>query len=411
MRILIVGSGAREHALAWKLSQEAEVYATPGNPGIATVAKIESGTPEEVCSRIKPDLVVIGPENPLIEGLADRIRDLGFDVFGPGAAGAQLEGSKAFSKELMFAARVPTAMASTCTTAEEARDAVRRFFSDGRQVAVKASGAALGKGVVVCSTLEEALDAVDMMMVDRELGPAGDTVVIEERLIGREFSLLTICSGTSFVSLPVAQDYKRALDGDRGPNTGGMGSYSPVPWVTEAMVAETENLVVKPMLQELQNRGIDFRGVLFSGLLVQAGKVHCLEYNVRFGDPEIQTLVRRIGEGLADLLLAAARGADLTGWDLEVRPEAAVTVVLASPGYPGSYPKGIPLSIPALSDETVVFHAGTSSNNDFILTSGGRVLAVSSIGDSIAQAREKAYAACNAIGFEGGFCRRDIAAE
>lgn len=410
MRVLVIGSGAREHALAWKLSQEAEVFCTPGNPGIASVATIEAGSVEEVCKRVHPDLVVIGPENPLIDGMADEIRALGYPVFGPGADGSALEGSKAFSKELMLAAGVPTALSSTCHTADEAREAVARFYADGRQAVVKASGAALGKGVVVCSTIQEAKDAIDMMMVDGELGSAGETVVIEERLIGREFSLLSICSGTSFVSLPVAQDYKRALDGDRGPNTGGMGSYSPVPWVSDAMVKETEELVVRPILAELASRGIDYRGVLFSGLMVQAGKVYCLEYNVRFGDPEIQTLVRRIGPGFADLLLAAARGEGLAGHVLDVSEEAVVTVVLASPGYPGSYPKGIPLTIPGDSASVVYFHAGTKSEGDSVVSNGGRVLAVSAKAEAIEAARTQAYAACEAVGFEGGFCRRDIAA-
>lgn len=409
MRVLIVGSGGREHALAWKLAQESEVFATPGNPGISSVATLEEGTVEEVCLRLSPDLVVIGPENPLIDGLADKVRALGFPVFGPGADGAQLEGSKAFSKALMIDAGVPTALSETCTSADDAHSVVSRFFAEGRQVVVKASGAAFGKGVVVCSTQEEADEAIDTMMVDRELGASGDTVVIEERLDGQEFSLLTVCSGTSFVSLPVAQDYKRALDGDRGPNTGGMGSYSPVPWVTDAMVAETEARVVAPILAVLASRGIDYRGVLFSGLMVQRGEIFCLEYNVRFGDPEIQSIVRRLGPGFGDLLLAAAKGEDLTGWDLEVLDDAAVTVVMASPGYPGSYPKGIPMVIPHDDERDVFFHAGTASNAGLTVSSGGRVLAVSSVGADIAEARGRAYRACADVSFDGGFYRKDIA--
>ncbi len=412
MRILIVGSGAREHALAWKLSQEAEIFATPGNPGIASVATLYDSTSEELPAKsvhLKPDLTIVGPENPLVDGLADRLRAVGLTVFGPGADGARHEGSKAFSKELMAAAGVPTALAETCTTAEQAETAVKRFFDSGRQVAVKASGAALGKGVVVCSTLEEALDAVEMMMVDKELGDAGQTVVIEERLNGPEFSLIAVCSGTSFVSMPVAQDYKRALDGDRGPNTGGMGSFSPVPWVSSERLREAEEKVIAPMLREMQSRGIDYRGVLFAGLMVDDKKTYCLEYNVRFGDPEIQTIVRRLGTGFGDLLLAAAKGESLEGRAPEVLANAAVTVVMASNGYPGSYEKGRPLSIPDDSNGVVYFHAGTTQGHDGLVTAGGRVLAVSAAAETADEARRLAYAGCEGVDFSDGFYRRDIA--
>lgn len=412
MRILIIGSGGREHALAWKLSQEAEVFATPGNPGIAQVATLYEASGAELPAKalhLKPDLVIVGPENPLVEGLADRLRAVGLTVFGPGADGARHEGSKAFSKKLMAAAGVPTASAETCTTAERAEAAVKRFFESGRQVAVKASGAALGKGVVVCSTLEEGLDAVEMMMVDRELGEAGETVVIEERLNGPEFSLIAVCSGTSFVSMPVAQDYKRALDGDRGPNTGGMGSYSPVPWVSSDRVRETEEGVIAPMLREMHARGIDYRGVLFAGLMVDNEKTYCLEYNVRFGDPEIQTIVRRLGTGFGDLLIAAAKGESLEGRMPEVLANAAVTVVMASTGYPGSYDKGRPIAIPDDSNGVVYFHAGTTQGSDGLMTSGGRVLAVSAAAETAEEARRLAYAGCEAVDFPDGFYRRDIA--
>lgn len=407
MRVLVVGSGGREHALAWKLAMEAEVHCTPGNPGIAQVADCHEGDPLSVAKATGADLVVIGPENPLIEGLADSLREAGFATFGPGAAGARLEASKAFSKEQMIRANVPTAASGTFTDPGKAREFTRARFDKGIQVAVKACGAALGKGVVVAMTVEEAIEAVDMMMVDREFGEAGDTVIVEDRLIGREFSLLTVCSGTSFISLPVAQDYKRALDGDRGPNTGGMGTFSPVPWVDADLVAQTEESVVRPILENFAREGIDYRGVLFSGLMLVDGSPYCLEYNVRFGDPETQSIVRRLGAGFGSLLHAAARGAPLP--EIEVLDNHVVSVVLASGGYPGAYEKGMPIHIPALPDGVQVFHAGTSLRAGQLVTSGGRVLAATASAETLRLAKDLAYEAAEAITFEGKMFRGDIA--
>jgi phosphoribosylamine--glycine ligase len=423
MRILIIGGGGREHALAWKLAQEHTVYACSGNPGIAQVAECIIGDPLSTAIQLRPDLVVVGPENPLIEGLADRMRVEGLTVFGPGADGAQHEASKAFSKTLMQEAGVPTAPFSIHTDAASARMAAKARFDAGQSVAVKASGAALGKGVVVCDTYEEADEAIAMMLEDGDLGEAGETVVIEDRLRGWEFSLLSVVSGTEFVSLPVAQDYKRALDGDRGPNTGGMGTYSPVAKVDEELVQKAEDRIVRPMLQAMKEHGIDYRGVLFSGVMVVDGEPMCLEYNVRFGDPETQTVMRRLGSGLGELLYAAATGQPLPSVSVDV--PAAVTVVLASAGYPGAYAKGIPMSIPGDLDESVVvFHAGTApmrrdeptdalsrrGEGEFV-SAGGRVLGVSATGATVAEARAKAYAAAERIEFEGKMLRRDIAAE
>ncbi len=407
MKVFVVGSGGREHALAWKLSQESEVFACPGNPGIAQVAECVDGDPVAVAQAIRPDLIVIGPENPLIEGLADNLRALGFAVFGPGARGAQLEASKAFSKDLMAKAGVPTAAFGTFSDAAQAIEFARARYDAGYQVAVKASGAALGKGVVVCETFEEASEAIEMMMVDREFGDAGATVVIEDRLVGREFSLLTLCSGTSFLSLPIAQDYKRALDGDRGPNTGGMGTYSPCGWVSDELVRQSEAEIVAPLLSQLANDGIDYRGVLFSGVMVQDGVPYCLEYNVRFGDPETQTVMRRLGSGFLSALMAVAEGRAVP--QVEVLDNAAVTVVMASGGYPGQYEKGRPISIPdGLSESVVVFHAGTLMRDGKLVTSGGRVLGVSEVGKTVDEARAKAYSAVSQIQFEGAFARRDV---
>lgn len=409
MRVLVVGSGGREHALVWKLAQECEVHAAPGNPGVATLAECHTGEPLEVARRVRPDLVVIGPENPLIEGLADTLREAGFPTFGPGSDGAKLEASKAFSKEQMLLAGVPTADSGIFKEPAAAKEFTRARFGAGKHVAVKASGAALGKGVVVATSLEEAEDAIDMMMVDREFGDAGATLVIEDRLVGREFSLITVCSGTRYVSLPVVQDFKRALDGDRGPNTGGMGTYGPVPWVGQDLVRQTEVDVVEPMLASLAAQGIDYRGVLFSGLMLVDGTPFCLEYNVRFGDPETQSIVRRIGSGFAGLLKAASLGDDLKA--PAVLDNAVVSVVLASGGYPGAYAKGKPIEIPKLEPEIVVFHAGTALKDGRLVTAGGRVLAVSATADTVSAARKAAYDAAQHIEFEGKFCRSDIAAD
>ncbi len=406
----MVGSGGREHALVWKLAQEAEVFAMPGNPGIAQVAECFDcelfDLPSECISRAI-DLVVIGPENPLIDGLADQLRAVGIVVFGPGADGARLEASKAFSKDLMIRSGVPTATHKTFSDASLALEYCQEAYGSGKQLAIKASGAALGKGVVVCSTLEEAFDAIDMMMVSAELGESGKIVVCEERLVGREFSLLAVCNGSSFISLPVAQDYKRALDGDRGPNTGGMGTYSPVGWLSADLVRQSEEEIIAPALRQLRQDGVDYRGVLFAGVMVQDGKPLCLEYNVRCGDPETQTVVRRIGSGFLELLNNAALGRPLA--PVPVQNEAAITVVMASAGYPGSYDKGLSMSIPSgLPPGVEVFHAGSRLAKGGLVTNGGRVLGVSAIGSTLEDARASAYETTRQISWSGSWCRSDI---
>lgn len=416
IKILIVGSGGREHALAWKLSSESEIFAAPGNPGIAQIGQCFPIAANDLSGLrilskgLKPDLVLVGPEDPLIQGLADGLRDDGFVVFGPGARGAQLEGSKAFSKSVMQAAGVPTADFRAFTDSVMAKEFAKELFGAGKQAVVKASGAALGKGVVVCSTLPEAEDAVEMMLVEGALGEAGTEIVVEERLSGREFSLLTICSGSVYASLPVAQDYKRALDNDRGPNTGGMGSYSPVGWLNEDLIRTAEEKIAKPAIREMCRQGIDFRGILFSGIMVQNGKPYCLEYNVRFGDPETQTVMMRLGSGLSGLLYAAASGEVIEA----PKPvnNAAVSVVLASGGYPGKYEKGKTVTLPAsLPPNTQIFHAGTERVQGQLFTAGGRVLCVTSSGETVQEARETAYRVCESIAFDGMYYRKDIAAE
>ena len=408
MRVLIVGSGGREHALAWKLAQEHEVHACPGNPGIGMVAECHPESPEQVANVVRPDLIVIGPEGPLIEGLADRLRQSGHLVFGPGAGGARLEGSKVFSKQLMLEAGVPTAVSGTFNEVHDASAFARQLLEASGKAVIKASGAALGKGVVICSSQAEVDDTLQSMLVDKDLGEAGSEVVVEEFLDGFEFSLLTLCNEQGSLSLPVAQDYKRALDNNRGPNTGGMGTYSPVASVSSTLISQTESQFVHPLLQALKNRGIAYRGVLFSGVMVKNGDPYCLEYNVRFGHPETQSVMRRLGVSFGEALYATARGEPIP--KVEILDNAVVTVVMASAGYPGSVEKGLPISFGVMPPEVVVFHAGTAQIDGKLCTAGGRVLGVSAVGSSIAKARDNAYAAVGNIRFDGAQFRTDIGA-
>lgn len=414
MKALLVGSGGREHALAWKLAKEGwEVLVAPGNAGIALNFAIV-GAPVhdrmqllEAATAFGPDLVIIGPEDPLIAGLADMFRENGYAVFGPGMDAARLEGSKSFSKDMMKRAEVPTADYQTFSHSGQAIEYLQEKFDLGKQVAVKASGAALGKGVVVCSTFEEAREATIGMLDEHVMGDAGKSVVIEERLFGREFSLLTVVSGNKIVSLPVAQDYKQIFDGDEGPNTGGMGTYSPVDWLTQDTVLETEDRVVRPILKLFSDLGIDYRGTLFSGLMLSDGDVKCLEYNVRFGDPEIQTIVRRLESGFGDLLMAAASGVELVA--PVVSQQSAVTVVCASAGYPGDIEKGQPITMGDMPAGVEVFYAGVAKGGDGgLVTSGGRVLGVSAVGETLESARELAYLGVDQVEFAGNQYRSDI---
>ncbi|MFY9234969.1 MAG: phosphoribosylamine--glycine ligase [Fimbriimonadaceae bacterium] len=413
MKLLIIGSGAREHALVWKLAQECEVFASPGNPGIAAECNtfdIQAHNHQgirDLATKLEADLVLVGPEDPLIQGLADALRNHQIPVFGPGGHGALLEGSKAFAKALMREAAIPTADYQVFTDPGDALEYAVGRFKDGKQVAVKASGAALGKGVFVCDSPEAAEEAIEMMLLHDELGEAGRTVVIEDRIDGKEFSLLTLCSNGSYRSLPVAQDYKRVFDGDRGPNTGGMGTYSPVPWVNSALVEETEVRVVEPILNLMAKKGIDYRGVLFSGLMLQDDTPYCLEFNVRFGDPETQTIMMRLGGGFAEALRAVAAGETVPPF--EVLDRAAVSVVLASDGYPGDYRKGYPIRFAHAPEHLKVFHAGTAERGGEIVTNGGRVLTLSAVGDTLEDARSRAYGAVEFVSFPGMHYRLDIA--
>ncbi|MGH3665605.1 MAG: phosphoribosylamine--glycine ligase [Egibacteraceae bacterium] len=417
MRVLVLGGGGREHALCWALAREpevSEVLCAPGNAGVAEVASLRDVDPTDSAAVVglaraeAVDLVVVGPEAPLVAGVADALREAEFAVFGPGADGARMESSKAFAKDVMTAAGVPTAGYWTGSSPAEARAALDRFAPP---YVVKADGLAAGKGVRICDDRAEAEGAIDDALVRRAFGEAGGSLVIEEFLDGPEISVFALCSDTmarrTFVS---AQDYKRAYDGDEGPNTGGMGAYSPVPAWSDELEDFADRGIFTPVLVELDARGVDYHGVLYAGLVLTAVGLKVIEFNVRFGDPEAQVILPRF-EHLAARLGDTAFGRHRASGGY--RSRAAVTVVLASGGYPGRYETG--KTITGLDDaaavpNAVVFHAGTRSEGDRIVTAGGRVLAVTGLGDAIEAARTTAYTAADCIHFDGLHRRDDVAA-
>jgi phosphoribosylamine--glycine ligase len=399
VKVLVVGSGGREHALAWAISRSSsltELHAAPGNPGIAALASCHPARAEDPASlvplarELPVDLVVVGPEAPLVAGLADALRQRGIAVFGPSAEAARIEGSKAFAKDVLEAAGVPTAR-----TLPVARP----------PCVVKADGLAAGKGVWVCHTQEELEAGL------RGAEALGQPFHVEELLEGEEVSVFALCDGANAVALPAAQDYKRIGDGDEGPNTGGMGSYSPVPRLSDADVEELVDTVHRPVLAELARRGTPFVGTLFAGLMLTAEGPRVLEFNCRFGDPETQSLLPRLEGDLLEALAAAARG-ELAGIDLPASDQAAVTVVLAAPDYPERGDTGTPIE--GIEDAEaaggLVFHAGTALHGRRLVTNGGRILDVTGLGDGIADARTRAYEAAGRITFAGMRYRSDIAA-
>ncbi|MFF2815504.1 phosphoribosylamine--glycine ligase [Kitasatospora cineracea] len=409
MKVLVIGTGAREHALCRSLSQDpavSELHCAPGNAGIARVAalhpvdQLDGAAVTALARELGADLVVVGPEAPLVAGVAEPLRAAGIPVFGPGKEAAQLEGSKAFAKDVMAAAGVPTARSYVCTTPEEAAAALDAF---GAPYVVKDDGLAAGKGVVVTEDRAAAL----------EHAAACERVVIEEYLDGPEVSLFAITDGTTVLPLVPAQDFKRALDGDRGPNTGGMGAYSPLPWAPEGLVAEVLESVLQPTVDELRHRGTPFSGLLYAGLALTSRGTRVIEFNARFGDPETQVVLARLRTPLAGVLLAAADGTLGELEPLRWSEEAAVTVVMASEGYPASPRTGDPIEglDAAEADGASVLHAGTRSGPaGEVLTAGGRVLSVTAVGADLAEARAKAYAGVAEISFKGAQHRTDIAA-
>jgi phosphoribosylamine--glycine ligase len=411
MRVLLIGSGGREHALAWAIAASpllTKLYAAPGNAGICEEAEclpLDAGDHAKVvsfCREQKIDLVVVGPEAPLVAGLVDNLHAAGIRAFGPSKAAAQLEGSKGFTKDLCRAAGIPTAAYERFTDREAARDYVR---AHALPVVVKADGLAAGKGVTVASERDEALQAIDAIFAGGEA-----SVVIEDFLDGEEASFFALSDGRTVIPFGTAQDHKRAFDGDNGPNTGGMGAYSPAPVMTEAMVDRTMAEIVRPTVAALAARGIPYRGALYAGLMLTAEGPKLIEYNVRFGDPECQVLLFRLKDDLLTLLNAAVDGV-LDRVSVRWRDAAALTVVLAASGYPGAYETGSEirgLAEAAALPGVQIFHAGTRRDGERILAAGGRVLGVTACGESIAAAQARAYAAVDRIDWPQGFCRRDI---
>ena len=418
MKVLVVGSGGREHALCWKISQSKDceaLYCAPGNGGTQAVAtNLELAATDTAgilsfCQTEGIGLVVIGPEDPLCDGMADELRDAGFPCFGPGADGARLEGSKAYAKEVLERHRIPTAGYRRFD-----RSGVAKDYLNACKVwpqVVKADGLAAGKGVFICQDNKEACSAVDAVMEERSLGEAGASVIIEEFLEGEECSVFAVTDGEAILILEPVVDHKQVGEGDKGPNTGGMGVYSPAPSLGNRVLRQIEQRVVIPSIHAVRREGINFRGVLFIGLMLTESGPKVLEYNVRFGDPEAQALVRRFSDDLLPYLVATANGTLKTmeppTWDRRF----TVGVVGASEGYPGEYAKGSVIS--GLEEaggveDVVVFHAGTSASGGGVATSGGRVLCVSSMAEDMETARDRAYAAYDMIDWIGKFCRRDI---
>ena len=417
MRILVVGGGGREHALCWAISASplcTKLYCAPGNAGIAEVAECVDVGAEDIpgqvtlAQRLKIDFVVIGPDAPLVAGMADAFTAAGIKVFGPSRAAAQLEGSKGFTKELCRRHNIPTAAYERFTGLAAAEAYIRK---QGAPIVVKADGLAAGKGVIVAETVEQAIAAARDMLEGNRFGASGSSIVVEEFMDGEEVSLFALSDGEHVLPLAGAQDHKRAFDNDNGPNTGGMGAYSPVPVFDHAMFDRAMKEIVLPTVKAMKDAGTPFKGVLFAGLMIGKNGPRLVEYNCRFGDPECQVLMMRLKSDIVPALIACAEGG-LRHFDLRWSDETALTVILATKGYPDSYPKGSEirgLDVAAKVPGVQIFHAGTKRDGDRVLANGGRVLNVTAMARTVQEARERAYRAVDLIDWPEGFCRRDIA--
>ncbi|MFP4372289.1 MAG: phosphoribosylamine--glycine ligase [Halanaerobium sp.] len=416
MNILLIGSGGRENALAWKLAQSSrveELYIAAGNPGTAEFGEnleFDENNQEallEFAVKEKIDITVVGPEAPLAAGIVDLFEKQGLKVFGPNQSAARLESSKAFSKELMQKYQIPTAAYKSFTEAEKAVEYIKK---KGAPIVVKASGLAAGKGVIVAQTEEEAVAAVETIMKDEKFGEAGEKVVIEEFLEGEEATILAFCDGKSIVPMIASQDHKPAYDGGRGPNTGGMGAYAPAPVVTEEIKKDFKTEIMEPTLKALQSEGLDFKGIIYFGLMIKGGKAKVLEYNVRFGDPEAQVVLPLLETDLVEIMEAVIEG-KLDQVEIKWKDQKALCVVMASGGYPVEYEKGKEITgirEAAELEDIIVFQAGTRLEAGKLLTAGGRVLAVTALGNSLQEVIDKAYAGVEKINFADFHIRNDI---
>jgi phosphoribosylamine--glycine ligase len=418
MKVLVVGGGGREHALAWKISQSPKVtkiFAAPGNAGIAQLAECVPIKSEDIPGLLTfakaklIDLTIVGPEGPLSMGIVDTFTEAGLRVFGPSGKAAEIEASKRFSKDLMKKYNIPTAEYGVFTDKAEAEAYVRE---KGAPIVVKADGLAAGKGVVVAETVDEALKALDLIMTEKAFGTAGDHVVIEECLRGEEASFMAFSDGRTIIPMASSQDHKRVFDGDKGPNTGGMGAYSPAPVVTKKLERKVMDTIMIPTVQAMEKEGRLFKGVLYAGLMIHEGEAKVLEFNARFGDPETQPVMARLDTDLIDIIEAILAGS-LSKIDIKWKADSAVCVVMASGGYPGAYEKGREirgLTRAVRRAGVFVYHAGTALKDGSVVTDGGRVLGVTGLGPVIAAAIDRAYAGVSDISFEGAHYRRDIGA-